>query len=1521
MSGLVKRRLKVQITNISKDGISSFVLPEKVNGCYWVKNKNNERTVSIESSSQKWVLKSNKKYTLIDEGNVETKNITIEVLNVYQILERATGNISYVFVEPITSNRANYTKYGVVENTVLSIGKTVGNDIVFNSPFVSKNHAVLSYQYGKWTIEDRASLNGTYVNDYPVSKVLLNPGDVVYIMGMKIIIGDDFFAVNDPDEEVRVNTEKVGIFEKLDFIKNEEGYELEEPEYFYRSPRFRRGIETAKIKVDNPPSNQVGEEMPMMLVLGPSITMGMASVTMTVFSINNAITSGKISSAIPSIAMSVSMMLGTMLWPILTKRYDKKKRHKKEEKRQEKYSEYLKTKEEEIEKAIRHQEEILNENSVTITECKERIHAVGRKLWEGTINQKDFLELRLGLGTKKLDAEIHFSERHFTLDEDNLNEEMLELCERPKILKNIPITISLLEKYIAGVIGSENEVNNFIKGLILQLTALYSKEDVKLVFLYDESQNDVYEFVKWLPHVWDNDMTYRFIATNDEEIKDVSVYFERTINNRLEMNENECKGITPYYVVFVLDKNIGVSTEFVKKLLSQNQNLNISMIFGCRELKELPKECSVVIELSGSDGKLYDKNNISDTVCVFRPDISISEDITDICKELANIPLDLSSGGANLPDVISFLSMYDVGKVEHLNVLERWKDSNPAKNLEAYVGVDTNGKLFKLDLHEKYHGPHGLVAGMTGSGKSEFIITYILSMAINYHPDEVAFILIDYKGGGMAKSFENLPHTAGIITNLDGSAIKRSLVSIQSELKRRQAIFVEVSKETGVSNIDIYKYQKLRREGKVHEPLQHLFIIADEFAELKTQQPDFMEQLVSAARIGRSLGVHLILATQKPSGVVDDQIWSNSKFRVCLKVQERSDSMDMLKRPDAAELKHTGRFYLQVGYNELFEIGQSAWAGANYYPSESVIVEKNDSVDIISRTGRIISQVKPVNANYSTDTKKQMDAITQHLSVVAEEENIKVRALWLPPLPSELLLEDLIKKYAVKRKMYYLNPPIGEYDDPYQQKQDILTVPFAEEGNALVFGLAGSGKTTFITTMLYSLISNYTPAEVEIYIMDFASETLRAFEKAPHVGDIMFAEDEDKISRFFGIMAETIKERKKLFSDFGGDYGTYIEESGNTLPNIVIVVNNYAAVIETYDALENEFTNLSRECTKYGIYIVLTVPNSNTVRYRMVQNFGQVFTMQLSDESDYTSVIGKTDGLYPAKVKGRGLFRKDEVYEFQTALVTIHDNLYRTIQDYCISLSKVSEIPKKGIKTVPDRVELSELMTFVDEISDCIPIGFDMETAEVYKYPIKTKYISLFTGNEEHIFAYMPMLLKLLRNKKVDIIDIEGKLKEVSEKDNIVGVEACSQFIKKLFALTLSRFESITANPEASFDEKVILVYGISKLRDLLESDDRDRVDLILENGSIDLNMHFILTDSAAELSNVAFELWYRNHLGNNNGIWIGDGVMGQTRIQIENKKNELEKGLNQNRAYVITNGIATPVKIPKLRKEDVVNE
>ena len=347
----------------------------------------------------------------------------------------------------------------------------------------------------------------------------------------------------------------------------------------------------------------------------------------------------------------------------------------------------------------------------------------------------------------------------------------------------------------------------------------------------------------------------------------------------------------------------------------------------------------------------------------------------------------------------------------------------------------------QLDLHQKFQGPHGLVAGMTGSGKSEFLITYILSMAVNYHPDEVAFVLIDYKGGGLAGAFDDpdkgihLPHLVGTITNLDGPTIQRALVSIQSELTRRQRIFNQVKHITDEGTMDIYAYQRLYRGGQVDEPMPHLFIISDEFAELKQQEPEFMERLISIARIGRSLGVHLILATQKPSGVVNDQILSNTKFRICLKVQDRSDSMDMLKRPEAAELKDTGRFYIQVGYNEFFSLGQSAWAGAPYEPRSQVVSRRDDSVQVIDNVGQPLIEVRPPR-EAQTAQGSELIAVLKELTAVAQAQGIPFRSLWKPMLPHPLDLEKSCWPGEENRLEFCA----GYLDDPAAQRQFPLTL-------------------------------------------------------------------------------------------------------------------------------------------------------------------------------------------------------------------------------------------------------------------------------------------------------------------------------------------------------------------------------------------------------------------------------------------------------------------------------------------------
>jgi S-DNA-T family DNA segregation ATPase FtsK/SpoIIIE len=1512
------------VTLLKNEGMNSISLPEKIKGQYWIRDYSTSREqtpiISIEGVQNQWVLKSNKRIQIIGRERQPIKEIIVEPYNLYCLYRKEGEEYEYLFTEPVTEDRKQYDKYLIHYTQDISIGRAPNNSIVFHNIAVSSTHARLTKNGMNWIIFDENSTNGIYVNFARVNgKRELVPGDVVFIMGLKIVIGRGFLAINNPDKQVTLNK---SVFYPLpnEPMKSVEDDEEPEIEYFYRSPRFKRDIKKATIKVDSPPGNQQKEEMPLMMAIGPSLTMGLASMTTALFAINNAIQTGRISAAIPSVVMSFSMLLGTVLWPILTKRYEKKRSIEREHKRQSKYREYLRQMSNRMEQEAVKQKEILTENYLTVQQCSDVISHVKRSLWERELGQNDYLKLRVGIGERNADINCQYQERRFMLEDDNLQNEMLDLCENPQKMEQVPIIVSLFENYISGVVGKREDTLAFAKGLLLQLVTYYSYDELKIVMLMDAEELQIFETVRWLPHIWDNEKTMRMLATNPAELKQVSSYMEQVIKLRSGMND-EVSQVTPYYIILAFDRKLANKAEMLKMLYRQKRNLNISVITFFDAIQNLPKECTTVMELDNNSGHIFNKKDITGERILFVPDIYMRNNMENINLQLANVQLDIQSAAYNLPKMITFMEMYQVGKIEHLNALSRWKENDPTVSLEVPVGVDTFGELFHLDLHEKYHGPHGLVAGMTGSGKSEFIMTYILSLALNFHPYEVAFVLIDYKGGGMAKAFERLPHTVGIITNLDGAAVNRSLVSIQSELKRRQEIFVSVGNQVGESNIDIYKYQRLYRDGVVTEPLQHLFIISDEFAELKTQQSEFMEQLISAARIGRSLGVHLILATQKPAGVVDDQIWSNSKFKVCLKVQDRADSMDMLKRPDAAELSDTGRFYLQVGYNELFDLGQSAWAGAPYYPSDHVLVEKDDSVEVLDNTGMLLKRAKPRRKGLVSNPQKQLDAITEYLRQTAENENIQVRPLWLEPIPAYIIIDDLEQKYGVNCEPYCLNPIVGEYDDPSRQRQQVLQVPISQDGNVIVYGASGMGKTTFITALFYSVTKHHSWKEVNFYILDFSSESLRVLAQAPHVGDVLVSGDDEKISNLFRMLSEEIEHRKHLFAPYGGDMKVYNTSAEEPVANLVVIVNNFAVFIEQYDQFEDDVIYLSREGTKYGVYFVLAAVNTNDIRYRILQNFNQQYVLQLNDESDYANVLGNVGGVYPSKYKGRGILKAGEVYEFQTAHIAAQEtNTISYLREYCQYL--VTCYGKGHPKRIPILPDVVDVHVLWDELRDLahFPVGISKGSLECVHLDFMKNTISLISGLDmDQIYPSvlgMIQLLGCMEDVRMYIIDPNYRYRKFI--DDVVYdyfTDDVEEQIVLMFQLLVARNNTYKEHngmlpPEEEFDHVVYVLQDYSKIFDSLSADGKEKLRLLLEKNEPEYKVHIIMCEESGNMSLRSVESWFKKHCVQGNGIWIGDGITDQYVIKVANVTKQMRADVESGFGYVVRNGNAVLCKV-----------
>lgn len=1515
-------------TLVTKERTYGISLPEKVSGQYWISDTDGaghpRRVANVEGIQGKWLLRGSECLALRGEGSeIPSVELRTGETQVIPARFREDDTRVQIFVEPATADRRSFRKYIVPESCRLNIGRAGDNQIVFENQYVSAHHACLVWEQGKWSITDTQSSNGTFVDQRRVVMTDMVPGDMAYIMGLKVIVGRGFFALNDPDGKVQVNAPGIVPFTPQPVEAQAEMFEKEpEGEMFYRSPRFCRSVVREEVRLDGPPTKQRVEEVPLPLLLGPALTMGLTAVIMAAIAVinyNNG--TANLISTIPTVAMSLTMLCGTILWPMLTKRNEKKRAKETEQVRQNKYREYLDGVRNQIYAIGATQKEILTENSPSLAECQQRILTRSRKLWERSGDHSDFLRLRLGLGELPLDAEIRVPDKRFALEDDYLLNDMLRLADEPKILKDVPITCSLRDNPVMGVVGSQEERRAFAQGLILQLAALHSYDEVKLVFLTAREEGDPWRFARWLPHVWSEDGMVRYVADEETEAKGLSASLERVLTERIEnIEKTRDGGKLPHYVMVVDGIEFAERTAIYGLALSAPVGASFSCLVLAPQLRDLPKECSTVVELNGAQAALYDKNDISGQRQEFQCESAAGMDLEQTVNVLGNLRMDTQTEQFSLPDMLTFLELYGVGKVEHLNALTRWKDNNPVNTLEVPVGVGNGGEKFYLDLHEKFHGPHGLVAGMTGSGKSEFIITFILSLAVNFHPDEVSFILIDYKGGGLAGAFEDpekgirLPHLAGTITNLDGTAVKRSLISIQSELRRRQAIFNEARRVSGEGTIDIYKYQKMYRGGLVTEPVPHLFIISDEFAELKSQQPEFMDQLISAARIGRSLGVHLILATQKPSGVVDDQIWSNSRFRVCLKVQERADSMDMIKRPDAAELAETGRFYLQVGFNELFALGQSAWCGAPYSPADQLEKKRDESVAVLDDLGRVLAEAKPRTVRSSGTGQSQIVSVVQYLSGLAEGEHVSARQLWLPAIPAFITLGDLRKKYQWKTDPLELEAIVGEYDDPFNQTQGLMTIPFSKEGNTLVYASAGGGKATLLNTVLYGLLTDYDASRLNLYLIDLGEETLRSFEEAPQVGGVLYSNEGEKIVNLFKMLQEEVAYRKKLFAADDGNYAAYCRRTGQAVPHILVVLRNYAAFSEQFENLEEQLLQLTREGSKYGIFFLLTASSANAVRYRLSQNFSKVLALQLNDKSDYIGIFGGTDGVFPSRAKGRGIYKTDKPYEFQTAHFGADASL-AAVRDFAAELAAHAGCFARPIPVLPDRVTAK---TFREVSPSAFPAGVEKESLKPARLNLTRSVISLVLGHDPYEVAPTAQgIAELLTRLEgtVTVLDGGGLFAESENESYSYLNKDFPARIDALFGEMVRRNnEFITAykenRPLPTFAPEYYVVTGIQSVLDSLDTAGKDKMNTLLDRAEAEYNIRFILCDSAKAMNLQTPTPWYKRHVLDNEGLWVGDGVSEQHLLKIGKLTSALYSEIPSHFGYLVYKGRPTLVKL-----------
>lgn len=1532
----------MRISVIKGKKINNIILPDKVEGNYLIddvdKNGIKRNLISVEADNGKWKLISNKDVYYINKGMMEPF-VYLEKGRFYFI----HNDIEQEDLMLYCSNVLTEYNYYDISNS-LEQGISIGSspDSIISYSIIEKEAAYIKKVNNKIYITDNNTKYGIFVNDVRIDKQKeIKIGDVIFILGMKMILniskdknGENYHLCINKSPNIQVKLMSTSFIPANNNSYNENEEETEYPlydenEYFHKTPRFIYKIKPLILNVDAPPAKQEDQNNPMLLTIGPMLTMSMTSMVTGYTAINNVL-SGNSSwdRALPSLIMCGAMIASVFIWPTFTKKYQKKLRKEQERKRQGKYSNYIESKRKEIVAAKQEQANILTNNFPPLNEVIEVILKRRTNLWQRRITDDDYLKVNLGIGTYPMQIDIKYPEDHFSMVEDNLKDMVSALGKEPKLLSNVPVEFSFVENYISGLIGEEQLIGEYMRRLLIQILAYHSYDNLKIVILTDEEHEYQWKFLKNIPHLFTDDKNLRFFATNSDEYKEVCYYLENVFSNRMESHKGgnvKFEDLKQTYLIITDNLKKVRDFDVIKHILESKVNYGFSLFVLDKKITKLPDQCTTFINVTKDKGSLQSNSNYNEPID-FNIDLITDVDYEEIALKLANIPIEIKNNDeGQLPNKLGFLEMYDVGKIEQLNSNTRWTRSNPMLNLQVPVGIGKNGEKISIDLHEKYHGPHGLIAGMTGSGKSEFIITYILSMAINYHPYEVQFILIDYKGGGLAGAFENknaglkLPHLVGTITNLDANEIKRSLASIESELKRRQALFNKAREVSSESTIDIYKYQRMFREGVVDTPVSHLFIISDEFAELKNQEPEFMAQLISTARIGRSLGVHLILATQKPSGVVDPQIWSNTRFRVCMRVQDKSDSNEVIKCPDAAFLKQTGRFYFQVGYNEVFVLGQAAWAGGKYVPAEKVNRTIDTSLNFIDNIGYSIKNVETrEKKEILTEAKgEELINIVRYLDKLAEEENIKCRPLWLDKIPEFIRVEDLATKYNYQKENYVINPIVGEYDIPSRQEQALLTIPLSKEGNILVYGTSGSGKENFVTTLIYSSMLYYTPNELNYYVIDFGSEALKMFNKSPLVGNILNVDDEEEIRNLYKMISTTMDERKKLFAEYNGDYETYCKNSGKTVPNIVVIINNFESYQETYgDKYDEVFNLLTREASRYGIYFVVTLNTPNGMRFKLKQNFSQTYVLNQNNNDDYTSILGNVNKTYPSKIFGRGIIKTDDVYEFQIALATEKDNIPKYIKDICEEYNSKYDVEAKKIPTLPKYVDYKTIEKEFKEQDELI-IGIGKESLEVETYDFDKNYATMVTGLDLNCTESFlnPLINQIVAKDKSSLVVIN------TEEYHIEDTKAYQYVNQQFNEIFTSLINFVTSQNELyvknNYNREIFegkkpitcIIIGIESFKNRLSSENKLKFDSLFTLGK-DLGIiNFILVDSIDKIKKVEFESWYKSSVNNTNGIWLGNGINDQFTLKLSSKLEEMKKDIPDNFCFVVNRGIPKFVK------------
>ncbi|MGC3995887.1 MAG: FtsK/SpoIIIE domain-containing protein [Propionicimonas sp.] len=1152
------------------------------------------------------------------------------------------------------------------------VGRQSGCDVMLSDPLVSRRHARVNVTEVVEVI-DVNSANGVLVDGDAVEARVLGPRDVARV-------GDTEFTVRLTAPEAQGRA----------------GFDPD----FNRSPLVRVRYEGRTFQAPKPPGRPNPGRFPLIAMAAP-LVMG---------AVLYAFTQNLLS--IVFVALSPLIAIGT--W--LDRRWTDGKSRKAS---RERFGEDLATLSAELDEAARAEQAARCAEVPALDAVLAAAEERNPDLWYRRPESDDFLALNLGYGRTASRNLFTLPERGETGAEDWAALE--ELRARAEFVDDVPIVAHLRESGNLGVAGVPEWLVPVARTLVAQLACLHSPAELVVAAIAGSESSARWEWLMWLPHVGSahSPLHGPHLGSAPGTVQALVTGLEELVAAR-----REAKGSVPAVVLLVED-DAPVERGRLVSLAEDGPAVGVHLLWLADRHEQLPAACHAYL-VNDDVAKTTTAGFVKETrtAAISRVEPLSAERAGALARQLAPV---LDAGApvldqSSIPRTVSFLGMAGNALATDAGVtVERWTEGGSVgsaavrgtANLRALVG---HGSMGELSLDLRAQGPHALVGGTSGAGKSEFLQTWVLAMAAGHSPRRVTFLFVDYKGGSAFADCVNLPHSVGLVTDLSPHLVRRALTSLRAELRYREHLLNQKNAKDLAS---------LERTGDPDCP-PSLVIVVDEFAALVTEVPEFVDGVVDVAQRGRSLGLHLILATQRPAGVIRGNLRANTALRIALRMADESDSVDVIDSPLAAEFdpRVPGRAAVRTGPGRisLFQTGYvGGWTSTEPEPARIEIETMAFGAGIPWE----IPTARPASA-VAEEGPTDIARVVARIGEAARRCALPApRKPWLPELDTAYRLEELLSGTAGRASGFPLL--LGVADDPQHQAQHPVAWSPETEGNLAVFGVSGSGKSTVLRSLAFAAAFQTRAEPTHVYGLDFGTAGLSMLESLPTVGGIIDGADRERTDRLLRRLVETLDDRAARFAAArAGSLQEYRGHAGRgDEPRILVLLDGFAAFRDEYEttftssATYARFGRLLTEGRGVGIHVAIAAERPNALPPVVGASVQRRLVLRQADENAYAGLNVPKDVLTSAP-PGRGVF-SGEANEVQVAVPggsATPANQSATIDKLGEWLTGQGVPPAPQVGRLPGLVRQSELPDSVDGLpvlglgeAELAPVSFPAQGA------------------------------------------------------------------------------------------------------------------------------------------------------------------------------------------------------------------